>query len=158
MADYSIRHATAADAAVIARHRVEMFREMGELTPEEAVVVGSASRIRLAEQLGSGEYLGWLAETSGMVVAGAGVLLHQYYPSRANPHGRPTAYILNVYTDAGHRRRGLAHDLIAEILNWCGAHDIPRASLHASQFGKSVYKRLGFVETNEMRIDTVVHQ
>ena len=25
--------------------------------------------------------------------------LHQYHPSRANPHGRPTAYILNVYTD-----------------------------------------------------------
>ncbi|HWW87233.1 MAG TPA: GNAT family N-acetyltransferase, partial [Vicinamibacterales bacterium] len=88
------------------------------------------------------------------VVAGAGVLLHQYYPSRANPRGRPTAYILNVFTEPDHRRQGLAHDLISEILAWCRVHDIPRASLHASRFGRSVYNRLGFKETNEMRLDT----
>jgi GNAT superfamily N-acetyltransferase len=154
MPSYTIRQATVADAAAITRHRIEMFREMGELTADEAVVVESASRPRLAAQLESGEYLGWLTETSGQVVAGAGVLLHQYYPSRANPRGRPTAYILNVFTEPDHRRQGLAHDLISEILAWCRVHDIPRASLHASRFGRSVYNRLGFKETNEMRLDT----
>ena len=79
--------------------------------------------------------------------------LHQYYPTRTNPRGRPTAYILNVYTEPGHRRQGLAHQLIAEILAWCRAQDIPRASLHASPFGRSVYQRLGFAQTNEMRAD-----
>jgi hypothetical protein len=28
-----IRRATVADAAILARHRVEMFREMGQVTP-----------------------------------------------------------------------------------------------------------------------------
>lgn len=154
MPDYRIRHATVSDAPVIARHRVRMFQEMGELTPEEAVLVESASRARLIDQVGSGEYVGWLAETDGQVVAGAGVLLHQYYPTRTNPRGRPTAYILNVYTEPGHRRQGLAQQLIAAILDWCRARDIPRASLHASQFGQSVYDRLGFRQTNEMRMET----
>lgn len=154
MPHYRIRQATVSDATVIARHRVGMFHDMGELAPDEAAVVESASRTRLVDQLASGEYVGWLAEADGEVVAGAGVLLHQYYPTSANPRGLPTAYILNVYTEAGHRRRGLAHQLIAGILDWCRGHDIPRASLHSSRFGRSVYERLGFTETNEMRMDT----
>ena len=154
MFNYLIRQAVVSDALIIARQRVEMFRDMGELTPDERAVVESASHSRLVGQLASGEYMGWLAETGGQVVAGAGVLLHQYYPTRANPRGRPTAYILNVYTDPRHRRQGLAHQLITEILAWCRAHDIPRASLHASRFGRSIYERFGFVATNEMRVDT----
>jgi GNAT superfamily N-acetyltransferase len=153
MPDYRIRQATLSDAPVIARHRVGMFQDMGELEPDEAAVVESASHTRLVGQLASGEYVGWLAESGGEVLAGAGVLLHQYYPTRANPRGRPTAYILNVYTEPEHRRQGLAHQLMSEILAWCRANDIPRASLHASPFGKSVYERLGFAQTNEMRVD-----
>ena len=154
MSDYRIRQATVSDAPIIARHRVRMFQDMAELEPDEAALVESASGTRLVAQLASGEYVGWLAETRGETVAGAGVLLHQYYPTRANPRGRPTAYILNVYTEPEHRRQGLAHQLISEILAWCRANDIPRASLHASQFGRTVYERLGFVQTNEMRVDT----
>src|SRR5713101_717733 len=158
MPDYRIRQATVSDAPVIARHRVDMFQDMGELASDEAAAVESASRTRLVGQLVSGDYVGWLAETGGEVVAGAGVLLHQYYPTSANPRGRPTAYILNVYTEPGHRRQGLAHQLMAEILAWCRAHDIPRASLHASRFGSSVYERLGFAQTNEMTVDTAVQR
>ena len=153
MPDYRIRQATVSDAPVIARHRVGMFQDMGELASDETDVVEAASRTRLTGQLLSGEYVGWLAETDGEVVAGAGVLLHQYYPTRTNPQGRPTAYILNVYTEPRHRRQGVAQQLIEEILAWCRAHDIPRASLHASRFGKSLYERLGFAQTNEMRRD-----
>jgi GNAT superfamily N-acetyltransferase len=154
MPDYRIRQATVSDAPVIARHRVCMFQDMGELSANEAAVVEAASRMRLVDQLVSGDYVGWVAETGGQVVAGAGTLLHEYHPTRGNPRGRPTAYILNVYTEPDHRRHGLAHQLIVEILAWCRTHDIPRASLHASRFGRSVYERLGFARTNEMRIDT----
>jgi GNAT superfamily N-acetyltransferase len=152
VSDYTIRTAVAGDAAVIARHRVEMFRAMGIDDPA-LDTVEAASRARLIEQITSGEYLGWLAEHDGTTIAGAGVLLHQYYPSVANVRGRPTAYILNVYTDPAYRRRGLARRLVEEILGWCAANDIPRASLHASAAGRAVYEQLGFVSTNELRID-----
>jgi hypothetical protein len=99
MPDYRIRQATVSDAPLIARHRVGMFQDIGELTPDEPAVVESASRTCLVGQLVSGGYVGWLAETGGEVVAGAGVLLHRYYTTRANPRGRLTAYILNVDRD-----------------------------------------------------------
>lgn len=115
--------------------------------------VEAATRVRLASQLASGEYSGWLVEHQGLVVAGAGVLLHQYYPSAANPLGRPTAYILNVFTEPEHRRRGLAKRVLEAILAWCRANDIPRASLHASAAGRPVYQQLGFTTTNELRLE-----
>lgn len=152
MSGYRIRSATAADAAVIAHHRVAMFRDMGEGGDDERIE--AATRERLVEQLASGDYRGWLVEADGAVVAGAGILLHHYYPNAKNPRGRPTAYILNVYTEPAHRSRGLAAGLIETILDWCRAHDVPRASLHASELGRALYERLGFAATNEMRRDS----
>ena len=55
MPDYRIRQATVSDAPVIARHRVGMFQDMGELSANEAAVVEAASRTRLVDQLVSGE-------------------------------------------------------------------------------------------------------
>ena len=51
MPDYRIQRATVSDVLVIARHRVDMFQEMGELVPDEAAIVESASRTRLVGQL-----------------------------------------------------------------------------------------------------------
>jgi GNAT superfamily N-acetyltransferase len=150
--NYRIRRATLSDAPAIARQRVAMFQEMGELADKDVAHVESETRERLAAQLSSGEYTGWLAEYEGVVVGGAGVLLHTYYPTAQNPRGRPTAYILNVYTDPGHRRQGIARGLLDQILQWCVDHDIPRASLHASEFGQQLYERMGFSATNEMRL------
>jgi GNAT superfamily N-acetyltransferase len=154
MSDYRIRSAIAADADVIALHRVAMFREMGEVDDDEhCASLVSVSGQRLIEQLTSGEYVGWLAEHEGKVVAGAGVLLHPYLPSPKNLRGRPTAYVLNVYTDPEHRRQGLASDLLQRVFLWCAERDIPRVGLHASEFGRGLYERLGFTASNEMRAD-----
>src|SRR5262245_35170111 len=109
MTTYRVRHAVVTDAPTIARHRVGMFRDMGELTPEEASDVETATHAMLLDQIVSGDYVGWLAETAaGDVIGGAGVVLHHYHPTSRNPRGRPTAYILNVYTEPAHRRHGLA--------------------------------------------------
>jgi hypothetical protein len=59
MRGYRIRQAAVADVAVIARHRVRMFEEMGELEPGDAPAVESATRARLAVELVSGQYVAW---------------------------------------------------------------------------------------------------
>jgi GNAT superfamily N-acetyltransferase len=149
-----VRLATIGDAAAIAGHRARMFQEMGSLSDAEAPAIEAETRAQLEALLASGEYRGWLIERDNAIVAGAGVFLHRLLPRHGNPEGRPEAYILNVYTEPAHRRRGLARRLIEEILAWCLEQGIPRASLHASVYGRSVYERLGFAPTNEMRMDT----
>src|SRR5215471_5446916 len=118
MTEYEIRRAVAADAEAIARHRVRMFADMGDIDGDAIPAVESATLARLKVELVSGVYVGWVAEAEREVVAGAGVILHAHYPNAKNPLGRPVAHIVNVYTDPPHRRRGLATKLLAAIVDW----------------------------------------
>ena len=149
-AGYRIRPATVEDAAVIAVHRIAMFRDMGILDEAGAPVLEAESRACVRDLLASGEYAGWLAEKEGAVVAGAGVLLRRLLPRAESPRGGREAYILNVYTDPAHRRSGLARRLTELIVAWCRVQEIRRIVLHASDQGRPLYESMGFVANNEM--------
>ena len=150
---YRVRLATAADAAIVAHHRVAMFRDMGVLGAVDAVALERASQCYLARALADGEYRGWLIEVDGAVVAGGGLVLRPLLPRPGYNEGGSEAYVLNVYTDGGHRRRGLARRLMEVILAWCEETQVSRVSLHASDDGRPLYVALGFTATNEMRRD-----
>ena len=149
---YLVRRATPADAATVARHRVEMFRDMGILAAAHAPL-DVARRRALGQGLADGSYRGWLVEEAGTVVAGGGLVLRPLLPRPGHADGGVEAYVLNVYTDPPHRRRGLARRLMDEILAWCDAEGVQRVSLHASDDGRGLYESLGFESTNEMRRD-----
>lgn len=151
--DYVIRRATVADAAIIAHHRAGMFRDMGMLADDEADVLRAASCTYLLTALADDTYLGWVVEAQQAVVAGGGVVVRPLLPRPGTPHGDEEAYVLNVYTEPEHRRRGLARCLMQEILTWCRARAITRIALHASDDGRPLYETLGFVQTNEMRLE-----
>jgi GNAT superfamily N-acetyltransferase len=160
MSEPTVRPATVADALVIAHHRAAMFRDMGQLpggTAADALVAATAEWLRHA--MPAGEYQGWLAEdAAGHVVAGAGVQLRPIMP-RPRPGGTPEpllapqALLLNVYTDAAWRRRGLAERLLRAALAWTATHGVSSVVLHASPQGRALYERLGFRATNEMRYE-----
>src|SRR5262249_38869442 len=119
IAPYRIRRATVDDVAVVARHRVAMFRDMGSVRGADIAPLEAGSARDLAGALASGEYTGWLAELDGVVVAGAGAVLRPLLPRPGHPDGGTEAYVLNVYTDTAHRRRGLARAMMDAILDWC---------------------------------------
>lgn len=62
------------------------------------------------------------------------------------------AYILNVYTEPEYRGRGLATQLMQSALEFCEARHLTVITLHASPFGRPIYERMGFTQTNEMRL------
>jgi GNAT superfamily N-acetyltransferase len=149
----TIRRATVADAGVIAHHRVAMFRDMGVLAEREAPTLHAASEAYLTAALRSGEYLGWLIDVQGQVVAGGGMLIRPLLPRPGRTQGGEEAYVLNVFTEPAHRRRGLARQLMQVILDWCVGRGITRLSLHASDDGRPLYVAMGFLQTNEMRLE-----
>src|SRR5207302_10880775 len=55
-----IRLATVADAPALARHRAEMFRDMGDLPDELYDPLVDAARRALDACLRTGEYVGWV--------------------------------------------------------------------------------------------------
>ena len=104
-----IRMATADDAAIIAGHRVAMFADMGTLPPGAGEPLHAASAAYLRDAIGR-DYFGWLAcDAGGTVVAGCGLQRRTILPRPSR--GGITAtegIILNVYTEAQWRRRGIA--------------------------------------------------
>ena len=152
-AEDRLRVATVADAEVIARHRVAMFRDMRALDERDADVLHDASLAYLRRALADGAYRGWVVERDGVVVAGGAILARPGLPRPENLRGGEEAYLLNVYTEPAHRRRGLARRLMEEMLAWCRARGIARVVLHASDDGAALYASLGFEpKTNEMQL------
>jgi GNAT superfamily N-acetyltransferase len=161
-ARFTIRLATPKDVDAIAEHRARMFDEMGEVPPGAFDILRAKSRERLHDFLTSGKYVGWLAtpaQRPDIIAGGAGVQLREVLPhplSRASggnkiAEGRH-AIILNVFTHPKWRRQGVAVLLLQRIIDWARAERLDRLVLHASEAGRSLYERLGFVGTNEMRL------
>jgi ribosomal protein S18 acetylase RimI-like enzyme len=157
--DFRIRQATAADILLLAGHRAAMFRDMGQLADGQVAAIVEATADYLRAALPRGEYLGWIAESAHSPpesIGGAGVQLRPILP-RPGSAGEgiepgPEAIVLNVYVNAGWRRRGVAEALMRAILDTLAERGIRRVVLHASDDGRSLYQRLGFVPTNEMRL------
>jgi GNAT superfamily N-acetyltransferase len=149
--NHVIRGATPADVDAIAHHRVEMFGDMGLLENADRPALMAATRAYLREALPRGEYYGWVVELHGRVIAGAGAFCRTLMPNPDAPEGGEEVYVLNVYTEPEHRRRGLARQLMQVILAWCQARGVARVTLHASDDGRPLYESLGFLPTNEMR-------
>jgi len=157
---YRIRRATAADAGVLARHRAEMFRDMGELPASVYDTLIDAARAYLTQAVTDGRYVGWVAELdagSREIIGGAGVQLRELLPrpdvARERLVRGPQGLIVNVYTERAWRRKGVADALMRELLQWCRENGIESVVLHASDEGRPLYERLGFRPTNEMRYD-----
>jgi GNAT superfamily N-acetyltransferase len=157
MIKHFIRQATVGDAAVIAGHRVGMFRDMGQVpTDALATALLETSTAALGALLRERSYIGWLAiAENDRVVAGAGAHIQSQLP-RISHDGvtittAPVPLVVNVYTEADVRGTGIARALMNTLLTWATAQGCDRVALHASDAGRSLYRSLGFVPTNEMR-------
>jgi GNAT superfamily N-acetyltransferase len=154
---YTLRPAGVSDAAVIAHHRVAMFRDMGQVPTEE---LGSQllreSTSALAALLREGSYFGYLAVRADQdVIGGAGVHVRPQLP-RISCDGtyvatRQTPLLVNVYTEPQWRRRGIARELVIALMRWAAEKGADQLVLHASDAGRPLYESLGFAATNEMR-------
>ena len=97
-------------------------------------------------------YFHWLAMDDGCAIGSAGVMLLDWPPSPRDPRGG-LGFVYNVYVDPAHRRRGIARALMLALHEWAGERELGAMALHASEHGRPLYEALGYMPTNEMRID-----
>jgi len=153
---FTIRRGDVGDAAVLARHRAEMFRDMGSVSDEHYPELLEATRAWMERGIPTGEYVAWLASPAGSdeVVAGAGIHLRPLIPrprDRGGIERGPQGLIVNVFTERPWRHRGVAELLMRALMAWTRANGITSLVLHASAEGRRLYERLGFEQTNEMK-------
>jgi GNAT superfamily N-acetyltransferase len=145
--NYHVREATLADADVLVRHRIGMFSDMG-VPDDDAQPYGPSFREWLKAVMPAGVYRAWLLESdTGEAIAGGAVTIIPWPPGPRYVGGR-VAYVYNVYTEPGHRKRGHARTIMLAIHDWCRETGIWSLALNASQFGQSLYESMGYQITD----------
>ena len=146
---FDTRPATAADAAVITRHRHQMFVDAGRKDDQLLKAMSTKFEPWVADMLAQGKYLGWLTTDGDKVVAGAGLLILDCPPHPLDI-GSHRGYLLNVYVEPDYRRKKLASHLIDAVLAEARRRNIRVVALHSTEAGRPLYESNGFRQTNEM--------
>ena len=131
-----IRKLATHDAAIVARHRYFHAEEKSE--DLDAYAAWLKSRIT------DGTYLGSVALVDKKIVAGAGIVLLDWGPTR----GHPTPYrgrVVNVFTEPQWRLQGIARALVTKILADCEMRGVKQFCLGTTPAAASIYRSLGFV-------------
>jgi ribosomal protein S18 acetylase RimI-like enzyme len=150
-ADITIRAGTVDELDRFADFWLAMFEEIGTLSAGDLPVQWRANFADyLQKRIALREAGFFVADHGNGIVGTAGGLIADGYP--AEIHGRKRGYIFGVCVLAEFRRRGLAEQLTARTVEFLHELGCSTVRLHASQFGRRVYERLGFVPTNEMEL------
>lgn len=150
--EIKIRRAGAADLRHILHHRRVMFEEMGSRDAAVLEHVEAVSRGYFTEALRAGTYLGWMAEDADGHVVGGGGIVVAAWPGFPGENQAKRAWILNMYTEPGARRCGVARKLMEAMIEWCRCAGYGSVSLHASAAGRPLYESMWFQPTNEMTL------
>ena len=132
-------------------HRREMFREMGGEYERHLHAFEGGSRAYFESALKDGSYYGLVGELNGAVIAGGGIVIAPWPGSPLNFDPR-RAWILNIYVEPAFRHKGFAGAIMQSLIEWSRAQGFQSVALHASEYGRSLYEKLGFRGTNEMRL------
>jgi GNAT superfamily N-acetyltransferase len=152
MQEITIREGTVADIPTISRHRRRMCEDMNYTDANLLSTMVDATSEYLRKAIPEGSFRSWLACDNEDVVAGGAVVIVPW-PAHAYDLECRRATILNVYTDPEYRRRGIARQIMQTMIAWCKQEGFARVTLHASEHGRRLYESLGFVDSNEMRLN-----
>jgi GNAT superfamily N-acetyltransferase len=128
-----------------------MWSEIGNRTEAEITEHDARYRPWAVARLRSGELVGVVAETRGGPAVGSGLVWFRPDQPRPKLLTLVSPYILSMYTEPAWRGRGVATRVVRELLSICRERGFPNAELHASRFGRRMYRRMGFERTWEMR-------
>jgi GNAT superfamily N-acetyltransferase len=146
------RIATAADVETLVTMRIAFLEEISKRSADDGALRG-ALRSYFARAVPTGEFVAYVAEVEGRIVATSGLVFHQAPPSMKNLAGRE-GYIMNMFTVAEWRGQGIATALLQRLVDHVRQTDCCRISLHAMPEAKSIYGKAGFRLTDsEMWLD-----
>ena len=100
------------------------------------------------KKMEDGTLIEWVAIDNEEIIATAAIIFYDFPPNFINKSG-VRGYIANVYTKPEYRGRGIATSLIDKLVEEAKARGVKKLWLAASEMGRPVYIKYGFVETDE---------
>ena len=93
--------------------------------------------------LADGTFVSWLATDGDRIVGTSGMSFVEKPPYFSNPKGR-IGILSSMYTDPGHRRMGIARELLSRVVQEARDYGCGVIHITASDMGVLLYQDFGF--------------
>ncbi|RIJ63755.1 GNAT family N-acetyltransferase [Rummeliibacillus sp. POC4] len=140
----NFRLATLDDLEWIIDLRKQLLIEEGQIVSSN---IDEELNTFFENQLTSHQYVQWLVEEDNKVIATGAIQFISFPPSYFNPTGIRD-YILNMYTHPDYRGKGIAKQLVNQLLKEAQRRKVQHIFLISSEMGKPLYKKIGFKEND----------
>lgn len=127
--------------------RVQLLKTIRD-HPEnyETKAVRESIQKNFATAIPSSDFITWVAEYDGKIVATSGMVVWQKPTIDGEVKSGKVGYLLNFYTIPEARRKGIATRLLNELIREAKSMGLRYLHLHTSKDGEPVYRKAGFVE------------
>lgn len=133
---------------VLIQSRLEMLRVVNELSSDymfsDEFIAESREYFKNADQT-------TVLAVDKAVVGCASLCYIKLMPTFSHPTGK-RAHLMNVYTKSEYRRQGIAYKMINILINEAKEKGVTEISLDTTKQGRALYKKCGFVESNECMV------
>ncbi len=143
------KKATIEDIDMLTETRIEVLKAANKL-PDDADMgeVKKQSFAYYQKALPDDTHIAYLIFDEKRFVGAGGISFFQVMPTYHNPSGRK-AYIMNMYTVPEYRRKGIAYQTLDLLVRDSKSKGISAISLEATDMGRPLYEKYGFVKMND---------
>ena len=127
--------------------RAEVISNVFGVNPDRRLLV--ANRQYYRKHIADGSHLAFLAESDGEDCGCGAVCFTEELPSPDNPTGK-CAYLMNIYVRQPFRNKGIAHLIVARLVEEAKKRGCGKIYLETTSIGKSLYTSSGFAEMPDM--------
>ncbi|MFH1976500.1 MAG: GNAT family N-acetyltransferase [Pseudomonadota bacterium] len=149
----NVQDATLDDVQILAIHHRKMFEEIWEqkgiqIEVARAKELESAYIGKITRQMPEGICKAWVIKNDDQIIASGAITIVSFVPVPMDLNHN-IAYLHSVFTEKGHRNKKCAQKIVDRAIQYCQQSGICRVVLNASEAGKPIYEKIGFVSSPE---------
>lgn len=150
------KRATIDDLKILTDTRITVLRAANKLSDDvDMSFVKKESYRYYQDALTNDTHVAYLVFDDNEFVGAGGISFFKVMPTYHNPSGQK-AYIMNMYTKPEYRRNGIAFKTLDLLIAEANRKGITSISLEATDMGRPLYEKYGFVKMNdEMELPTM---
>ena len=141
--------ASADDMELLMSSRLEMLKVVNDLEPgyeySDEIIESSIDYFK------NGDHTTVLALDGNRVIGCATICYIHIMPTFDHPTGK-RAHLMNVYTNKEWQRQGIAMKMVSMLIDEAKKRGVTEISLDATEEGRPLYKKLGFVDSEECMV------
>jgi GNAT superfamily N-acetyltransferase len=136
------RKLTSEDLDTFIQMRIKQLREEGA---KEEIDLEPPLRDYYERHMADGTFVSWLAADGDKIIGTSGMSFVEKPPYFGCPSGR-IGLLSSMFTDPQYRRRGIAKELLARVIDEAREYGCGTVQITASDMGVLLYTDFGFVK------------